>query len=144
MTDPVAPAPPSPRRDHQPLSGRTLILVAAILAVAAGLAMPLRAWLNQRSALQVLSVEIEQARATVDALTQQRDLWHQPAYVERQARLRLNLVRPGEAGLIALDHDQIANTERAVTPPATWSQRLWHSTRTVAGDVQEPNRDDAG
>jgi hypothetical protein len=51
--------------------------------------------------------------------------------VEQQARIRLNMVRPGEMGLILLDHEarrEVARDQADV--PDNWYERLWSSVRS--------------
>lgn len=142
----TAPAPsrtaPAPSRTT---SGRTLVLVGSLLAVAVMLALPIRSWVGQQSHLAELSADIDAAQQRVDDLDDQRNRWQDPAYVERQARLRLNMVRPGELGLIVLDPDlepDVARADEGGTD--SWYGRLWDSTRNPgrAGQPQDTQTED--
>lgn len=121
-------------------SGRTLALVGALVAVAAMLVLPVRSWIAQQAGLAELSSEISAAEQRVTDLEAQREQWKDEPYVEQQARLRLNMVRPGEMGLIALDPEfqrDVAKT--SVDEPRTWYDRLWQSSENPTRD--EPDTD---
>ncbi|MCH9815314.1 MAG: septum formation initiator family protein [Actinomycetia bacterium] len=120
---------PAPR---QASNGRTLALVGALLAIALMLVLPVRSWLTQRANLVELREDIAAAQVRVDALQQQRDSWQDPQYVEDQARLRLNMVRPGEAGLIVVDPAQ-EQAEAFEELPDTWWGRVWGSVESSSG-----------
>lgn len=127
---PSTPNSPAPSRTT---SGRTLVLVGSLLAVAVMLALPIRSWVGQQAHLGELAADIEAAQQRVDDLDEQRSRWQEPAYVERQARLRLNMVRPGEMGLIVLDPDlepDVARSDDSRTD--NWYGRLWESTGNPA------------
>lgn len=139
MTPTAAPPRPAevvqgdaPLVEHH-TSGRTLVLFGTLLAVALMLALPIRTWVAQRSQLDSMRAEIDAARQRVAALQSEQQMWQNPRYVEAQARLRLNLVRPGESGLITLDRDELANTEVVEEPAVTWYDKVWRSTETAAG-----------
>lgn len=112
-------------------SGRTLVLVGVVMAIALMLALPVRSWLSQRVELDELRDEIAAAQDRVTSLQQDQAAWQDPVFIEEQARLRLNLVRSGEAGLIVLDRtpDQVSGSDT----PNTWYERLWRSTDAAAG-----------
>lgn len=120
---------------HSRTSGRTLALVGALVAVAAMLVLPVRSWISQQAGLAELSNEIAAAEDRVTGLETQREQWKDEPYVEQQARLRLNMVRPGEMGLIALDpefqRDVATSTE---DEPRTWYDRLWQSSENPIRD----------
>lgn len=109
------------------------MLFGTLLAVALMLALPIRTWVAQRSELDTMRADIEAARQRVAALQAEQQLWQNPRYVEAQARLRLNLVRPGESGLITLDRDELASTEVVEEPAVTWYDKVWRSTESAAG-----------
>lgn len=112
-------------------SGRTLVLVAAFLAIALMLAVPLRSWFAQRAELDQLRDDISAAQTRVDELTAAQERWRDAQYIAAQARLRLNMALPGEAALIAIDGQRAAAAEEPA--PDTWYGRLWESTAAVAG-----------
>lgn len=113
-------------------SGRTLVLVAVFLAMALMLALPVRSWLTQRSQLDELQSQIDAAYGRVAVLQETQRQWQDPAFIEAQARLRLNMVRPGEMGMI-VDDQSSSQAPTGDAPPATWYDRLWRSTDSAAG-----------
>ncbi len=117
----------------QRTSGRTLVLVGSLVAVAVMLALPVRSWLAQKAQLAELEGQIQAAQLRVADLDQQRERWQDPVYVAEQARLRLNLVQPGEMGLIVLDphrEPDVAQPDDGATE--TWYERLWESAQRPA------------
>ena len=114
-------------------SGRTLALVGVFLAITLMLMLPVRSWLSQRSSLADMRVEIEQAQQRVDGLRQQRSQWQDPLFIEEQARLRLNFVLAGEAGLLTLDDETEPNVREVSQLPDTWMGRLWGSVDELSG-----------
>ncbi|MFN8125463.1 MAG: septum formation initiator family protein [Candidatus Nanopelagicales bacterium] len=122
-------------------SGRTLVLFGTLLAIAVMLAIPIRTLLAQRAELDALSTDNAAAQQRVAALTLQQQMWRNPRYIEAQARLRLNMARPGESALIALDHAARADQEKPEAPAVTWYQKLWRSTDTAAGRRAAPATD---
>lgn len=122
-----------PARAPSLSSGRTLALVGVFLAIALMLMLPVRSWLSQRSSIDEMQVQIEQAQHRVDDLRRQRSEWKDPAFIEEQARLRLNLVLAGEAGLLTLDEQAEPAVRKDARPPDTWLGRLWGSVDELSG-----------
>jgi len=114
-------------------SGRTIVLVGVFFAIALMLILPMRSWLTQRGELAELSSELEVTRARVAGLQQQESNWQEPAYIEEQARLRLNMVKSGEIGLILRGNDVAGQDVSQEVPPNTWYERLWQSTDSASG-----------
>lgn len=125
-------------QEQRHTSGRTLVLFGALLGVALMLVLPIRTWVGQRAELDTLRTEIDAARDRVAQLQSEQQQWQDPAYVEKQARLRLNMVAPGEAGLILLDPQDRIGDEVAEAPPTTWYEKVWRSTDTAAGRRPAP------
>lgn len=119
--------------EGQPMSGRTLILVAVFMALALMLALPVRSWLSQRTELESLSVDIDKASFRVQELQREQELWRSDLHVAAQARIRLNMVSPGEAGLIVLDTQEEDVVTPTVDVPTTWWGHLWQSVESSTG-----------
>jgi cell division protein FtsB len=113
------------------LTGRAAILILVVAALVVTLAIPLRAWLSQRSDIAALESDVSQARDRVASLEAQLADWDDPAYVISQARSRLHFVFPGEVGYVVLGEDDrpVAIDEPQVTAEDPWYARLWESTR---------------
>ena len=114
-------------------SGRTLALVGVFLAITLMLTMPVRSWLSQRSSVTDMEVQIEQAQQRVDSLRQQRAQWMDPAFIEEQARLRLNFVMAGETGFLTMDETTEPKVREVNRAPDTWWGRLWGSVDELSG-----------
>lgn len=120
------------------------MLFGTLLAVAVLLALPIRTWVAQQSELEEMGADIDQARARVAALQAEQQQWLDPTYIEAQARLRLNMVKPGESGLIALDRGELARQEVPDPPAVTWYDKVWRSTEAAAGRRPAPVPDQTG
>jgi cell division protein FtsB len=102
------PIPASTSSSRARFTGRAaiLLLVAAVLAVS--YASSARAWLQQRSDISTLRTQIAQHKAAIVTLQQAERRWHDPAYIEAQARLRFGWVMPGQTGYRVIDsHGQV-------------------------------------
>ena len=108
-------------------------LIALMLVVA--IAPTLRVYLHQRSQIAELQAKQVQQRQEVAALQAQAKRWNDPAYIEAQARARLQFVRPGQLSYVVAEPKPAA-----ATPPATgivagatgsanrsWMDGLWQS-----------------
>ena len=130
------------RRRQRPaggLTGRALVLGAVIVLLALVLASPLQRYLQQRHSM-TQAEELQRATsARVAQLTQQKQRWADPAYVEQQARARLQMARPGDTVYVVIDPlgqvtDPAAAQDApvvAVSGPASWQTRAWTSLRVA-------------
>lgn len=78
-----------------------VVIIAAALLLT--LALPLREFLNQRSAIAELESSTAAQRERVEALQVEADNWADDAYAMAQARERFNLGLPGETGYVVTD-----------------------------------------
>lgn len=113
-------------------SGRTaaLVLVAAVLV--AMLALPVRNWFLQQARIAEAEGRLLHLQEQIEALEAEERRWSDPAVIERQARLRLNYVRPGEVGVVVLEPD-VDPPLSAPGPPQTWLDALWRSVDAASG-----------
>ncbi|SEC46371.1 FtsB family cell division protein [Arthrobacter woluwensis] len=79
-------------------SGRLLALGLVMLAITVLLAPTVKNWWDQRQQIAQLQEDIRTKQADQDELKKQIVRWHDPAYVQQQARDRINMVMPGEIG----------------------------------------------
>ncbi len=131
-------------------AGRTLppsrvLIVLTVLAVAVlMLAVPIRELFRQRTMLADLNSKAASSQARVDRLTEQRQRWNDPSYVQGQARARLHFVMPGEVGFLVTGTDA-KGVEVSLTPeedppravPPTWYEQVWGSVEG-AGEAVTP------
>ncbi|WP_343282245.1 septum formation initiator family protein [Micrococcus sp. 2A] len=130
-----APLPePVPARQ---ITGRSLLVVAALLVAAVLVAPTLRVFLNQQLEISATRADIAERKEEQARYEERIRRWDDPAYVAQQARDRLDLVMPGEtlytvSGLPeegaapAEDEDQPAPTD-AVNARLPWAEGLWDS-----------------
>jgi cell division protein FtsB len=114
-------------------TGRAVIVVCVLAALAVTLAVPIRELLTQRAEIDSLSDEVAAAQVRVDDLTDRVADWQDPAFVAAQARTRLHFVFPGEVGYVVLgaddrplDPDAIPAEEAAEQP---WFAKAWDSVQ---------------
>ncbi len=117
-------------------TGRAVIVVCVVAALAISLAVPVRELLSQRSEIAALQVEVTETQERVDDLTDRVADWNDPAYVVAQARSRLHFVFPGEVGYVVLGADERPLTPEGTTatpPTMPWYARMWQSLRLADG-----------
>jgi hypothetical protein len=99
------------------------------------IAPTLRVYVHQRSQISALETKQADQRAEVAALQAQAKRWNDPAYIEAQARTRLQFVRPGQRSYVVADPKP-----KVAAAPATgivagttgsagrsWMDGLWQS-----------------
>jgi cell division protein FtsB len=116
------------------MTTRAAVLLAVLAVLAASYALPVRAWLDQRSQLAELTDQRDALAAEVAELRDAAALWDDPAYVRAQARERLNFVLPGEVGLIVLGTEATPEEEpvTGTVVPAPGQDQPWWSTLVAA------------
>ena len=107
------------------LTGRAAILVLVLAVLAVSYASSMRAYLQQRSHIDDLKAQIAQREADIDELEREKRRWHDPAYVEAQARDRFGYVMPGETSYVVLDEDgePLESDRRCPTPTTVTAAR---------------------
>jgi cell division protein FtsB len=129
------------------LTGRAAILALVVAVLIVSYASSLRVWLEQRRNIAELEQQITASQTAVASLRQQKLRWHDPAYVEIQAKQRLQWVLPGEIGyrIVGADakstvRDPLAGPGDTVTGSAPqWWEGVWGSVEH-AGLRQKPGR----
>ncbi|HEX2905123.1 MAG TPA: septum formation initiator family protein [Jatrophihabitans sp.] len=124
------------------LTGRTMMVAAMALFLLVVLASPFQTYLNRRASVATSEKQQRDLAAKVAGLQAQNDLWKDPAYVERQARVRLQYIRPGDTLYTVLDsHGQPLAPATPLAAPAkvakpsrlpSWNSQLWASVQDAA------------
>lgn len=83
--------------------GRWAVVAVVVSAVLLSVAVPLKAFLEQRSELAQLTATQADLRQERGELQAQIRAWDDSAFVAAQARERLGYVRPGEVGLTVVN-----------------------------------------
>ena len=123
-----------PEQRRTTMTGRAVVFVCVLAALAVTLAIPVREWLSQRAEIDRLEAEVGAARERVADLEGQVADWSDPAYISAQARARLHFVFPGDVGYVVLgDDERPLDAEAQPEPPAPgpWVDRAWDSLRAV-------------
>lgn len=127
------------RRAPAGLTGRALILGVVVVALVLSLANPLQTYLAQRSEIAALEQTRRETAASVEALEALRGRLADPAYIESQARERLQFAMPGDKVFVVVDDDpaDVVDPVVAGTSPAgqtgSWLERLGESVRQADG-----------
>jgi cell division protein FtsB len=124
---------PRPPRRSGGLTGRALVLGTVIVLMALVLASPLQRYLQGRSDLNQASQRLRDTTTRVAELRRELAQWNDSAFVERQARARLQFARPGDRVYVVLmpgvsKSDASREQVHPVLPDpgkASWQSKAW-------------------
>jgi cell division protein FtsB len=122
-------AAPQPRR----LTGRTMVLIATLVALTLAYTYPIRVYLSQQSDIARIEAAQRAQRTKIDELTVKASLWQDPAYIRAQAKSRFFMVQPGEELLMVISdpvgaaHDAGRDPVTKPAEPDPWYDTLWGS-----------------
>ena len=124
------------KRSRASLTSRAAVLALVLAALVMTLAFPVRQFVQQRAQLAALESQVAAQRASVARLQGQRNRWHDPAYVEAEARARLHYVFPGETGYVVLSPNDVAQARHPQLrqpdlPQSPWFDTLLRSVRAA-------------
>lgn len=117
---------------------RTLLVFVALVFVALTLAVPARNYVAQRSDMNREQAVSDQLHADIEfyerKITEQND----PAYIENQARERLQFGRPGEKVFVlthpAREQQEAAERQAREYASNPWYENLWDAVSTPPED----------
>jgi len=126
----------TPRRGGSHTGRAAVVTVVAAILVAT-LAVPVRAWLDQREEIAALEAQVASGQLLVEELRIEKLRWADPAFIAVEARRRLHFVRPGEIGYTAIGTEdlpeELAVAEVPEIAPQLWYERLWQATAEADG-----------
>ena len=133
----VAPPRGPRRRPRQAITGRALVLGTLVVLLLVLLASPLNRYFGSRSDVAHAAQQLRDDQADLARLQQLQQKWSDPAYIQQQARARLQYAMPGDIVYVVVRPGQksdIENTSGVVAAkrPTTWNDKLWQSIQ-VAG-----------
>ncbi|HEV2888181.1 MAG TPA: septum formation initiator family protein [Jatrophihabitans sp.] len=113
-----------------------MMVAAMALFLVVVLASPFQTYLSRRASVAASERQQQQLNAQLAQLRHQNEQWQDPAYVARQARIRLQYIRPGDTLYTVLDAQG-----NPIQPPApaaaekvvrighrpSWNSLLWTS-----------------
>ncbi|WP_138443266.1 septum formation initiator family protein [Sinomonas susongensis] len=145
---------PSPRlsaaqgttaRDQHPVparafSGRIVALAIVLIAVTIMLAPTIRIFFSQRAEIHTIQADIAAKQTNQTNLKDEISRWQDPAYVQQQARDRINMVMPGETSYWVFGDVGTSSSSSATSPAASsssptdvpWTQSLLDAVRRAA------------
>ena len=85
------------------LTGRRMMVAAMALFLVVVLASPFQTYLSRRASVADSERQQRQLNAQLAQLRHQSEQWQDPAFVARQARIRLQYIRPGDTLYTVLD-----------------------------------------
>ncbi|MEZ2389843.1 septum formation initiator family protein [bacterium RCC_150] len=123
-------------------SGRMLALAVVMIAITLLLAPTVKIYLEKKAEISSLQADIASKQAEQADLKKQITRWQDPNYVKQQARDRINMVMPGEAGYWVFGGDVPAGTPGGRTGSGIsdspgnlpWVDGLWESIKRSATD----------
>jgi cell division protein FtsB len=126
-------------RPRRAITGRALVLGAVLVLLTVVLAPPLHRYLAARGAMQQAERQRGEDQQQLAELRQQLAQWDDPAYIEQQARDRLQYAMPGDTVYVVVrpgektgvGGQQQRDTEAVQIPGGTWNERLWGSVLTA-------------
>ncbi len=126
-------------RARRPLTGRALILGAVLVLLVVLLAAPMHRFLAARSAVAQSVASRDAAREQLAQLQQLENQLSDPAYIQAQARLRLQYAMPGDTVYqvispgkqSSIDTSAGKSTSTTTIAGNTWNQRLWGSIQSA-------------
>ncbi|MCL2780677.1 MAG: septum formation initiator family protein [Actinomycetia bacterium] len=121
------------------ITGRALLLGAVLVLLAVVLAGPTHRYLAARNAAAQAQAQQASNEAKLAELNKQLSQWNDPAYVEQQARERLQYALPGETVYVIVTPGESSpamgstpsDTGPERLPGQTWNQRLWGSLQAA-------------
>jgi cell division protein FtsB len=125
------------------MTGRALALGVVLLVLVLMLAAPVQRYIAHREAIAAAQKLQNQTQQRVDELTKLSEQWKDPAFIEQQARTRLQYVMPGDTVYQVVPQGSGSSSPSAPKAPDTtprlpgdsWNERLW---ATVEGADRAP------
>lgn len=121
-------------------SGRIVALALVLIAVTIMLAPTIRIFFSQRAEIHTIQADIAAKQADQTNLKDEISRWQDPAYVQQQARDRINMVMPGETSYWVFGDVGTSSSSSATSPAASnsspadvpWTQSLLDAVRRAA------------
>jgi cell division protein FtsB len=122
------------------LTGRSMVVAAMALFLVVILASPFQTYLNRRASVAAAERQQQQLNAHVAELQHETDQWNDPAFLERQARVRLQYIRPVDTLYTVLDANGTPLSPPAAAPAEktardghrpSWNSALWSSVQAA-------------
>jgi cell division protein FtsB len=122
-----------------------LVVVVAVLVVS--YASSMRAYLQQRSHINELKVQIASSERAIKELEQEKRRWQDDTYVENQARARFGWVMPGETSyqVIGRDGKPLEQQDELTDPssvaptvPEAWWDKVYGSLEVADHPKKAP------
>jgi cell division protein FtsB len=102
VTDASPRSTPAQVHRRRTIALRTAVTLVVLVGLLFVVVFPVQAWFDQRSALDQDRRQLEQLREERVRLERRADQLEDPAEIERLARERYGMVRPGEQGYVAV------------------------------------------
>jgi len=133
---------PRVRLRRPPITGRKAMVAAMALFLIVILASPFQTYLSRRASVASSERQQRELNARVAQLQAETNEWNDPAYVARQARARLQYIRPGDTLYTVLNAQgqPLAADPAPADPKAvkaadhqpSWNATLWSSVQAAS------------
>lgn len=97
------------------ISSPTISFILVIVLGGFMISADVSAYLNQRREIAQAEQAIIDAKAEVESMQKERDLWQDPVYIRSQARNRLYYVLPGEVSYLVMDNGNLNFSDKSGT-----------------------------
>lgn len=130
-TGDVGAAPAQPAGRGRPrLTSRAAVLAVVMCAIALSLAYPVREYIAQHRQIDQLEAQHKMAAAQVRGLEAEQQRLNDPAYIEDQARARLNMCLPDQTCYVIINgHTGGGRRQPAPARRGAWYVTLWKSVQ---------------
>jgi cell division protein FtsB len=122
---------------RNPFTRRAASFASVLLLVAVSVAYPAQNYVAQRRHIAQLRAQVATSAAKVDSLQHETTLRAQPFYIEREARLRLHYVMPGEQAFRVSDPPVTDTGSGQAAANPMWWGRLLTSVSDAATPVEQ-------
>jgi cell division protein FtsB len=129
--------PRTPAQDslRSGLTHRAAVLGLVVTTLVLSAALPLREFLDQRSAISQLEQDSAAASERVAALEEEKRRLQDPAHLAAEARRRLHMARPGEVAYVLIPPTPAPESQALESdgggPDAPWWSQVWDSVQTA-------------
>jgi cell division protein FtsB len=119
------------------LTGRAAFLALVVCSLVVALAYPMRQYVSQRADIAEQERLMDEARAHVEQLKDEKARLRDDMYIRRLAREHLHYVLPGETGFTMID-PEAAEREREESGAADrpWYSNVWNGVDSADGPQQ--------
>ncbi|MEW2631758.1 septum formation initiator family protein [Streptomyces sp. NPDC048389] len=120
------------------LTGRAAFLALVVCSLVVALAYPMRQYVSQRADIAEQERLLDEARAQVEQLKDEKARLQDDMYIRRLAREHLHYVVPGETGYTMIDPEAAERRrEEGGAAERPWYSNVWNGVDSADGPQQK-------